>query len=217
MILTIMNYRSWLPLSALCILALFSALIEFNIIPPGLALLEKLQSQFSDYFYLLIGLIILLESIVYVGFYFPGQFFAVVLVVMAKPQWQDIVFLTLAMVIAATVGSLLNFLLGRRLAKYNQTSAKLKIKSLLTAMIHINSLAFFMFSQGGQRQSMKVVLLAGLLNLPYYLLLIFVTSLLSEEVMLLAENTWLLAGAILLWLAVTVVLDIRKYKDEKTP
>ena len=210
-----MQYRFWLPLSALTAVALFSGLVELAILPPGLELLESMQSRFEDYFYLLIAFIILLESIVYIGFYFPGQFFAVVLVVLAKPQWQDIVYLTLAMVIAATLGSLINFGLGYWLSKETQKTTKLSIKSLLVAMIHINSLAFFMFSQGANRQKIKVVLLAAVLNLPYYLALIFATSLLSKQVMLLAENTWILAGIILIWLAIAVFLDFNKHRHNQ--
>lgn len=210
-----MHYRFFLPLSALLAVGIFAGLVELNIIPPGLHLLEGIQSSFADYFYLLIAFIILLESIVYIGFYFPGQFFAVVLVVLAKPQWQDILYLTLAMVIAATLGSLINFGLGRWLSKGVQTPKKLRVKSLLLAMIHINSLAFFMFSQGANRQKIKVVLLAGLLNLPYYLAIIAATSLLSKQVLQLAENTWLLAGFILIWLIIAVFLDLRSPSNKK--
>lgn len=207
-----LKYSFVLPLSALIALALFALLVAFNIIPPGLELLENLQSHFSDYFYLLILVIILLESIVYIGFYFPGQFFAVVLVVLSNPQPKDILFLTLAMVVAATLGSAINYWLGRKFGEAKRQTPRLSIKRLLVAMIHINSLAFFMFSQGANRQSLKVVLLAGLLNLPYYLLLIWGTSVLSEEVLQMAENTWFLAIAVSIWLVIALFLDYKKFK-----
>lgn len=210
-----MHYRFWLPLSAFFAVIVISGLVEFNFLPSGLQLLESLQARFDDYFYILIACIILLESVVYIGFYFPGQFFAVVLVVMAKPQWQDIFYLTLAMVVAATVGSLINFLLGRWLSKGSNQRAPLSLKTLLIAMIHINSLAFFMFFQGANGQKMSVVLLAALLNLPYYLILIFMTSLLSQQVLLLAENIWILAGFIAIWLVITVFIDVRKHRQTK--
>jgi membrane-associated protein len=191
---------------------MLSALVNYEIIPSGLELLQSLQTNFNDYFYLLILLIILLESIVYVGFYFPGQFFAVVLVVLSKPQPQDILLLTLAMVVAATLGSCINYFLGRKFAKVKIRQPKLSAKKLLVAMIHINSLAFFMFAQGANQQSPKVVLWAGLLNLPYYLLLIWGTSVLSEQVMQMAENTWLLVIAVSIWLSVALFLDYKKYR-----
>jgi membrane-associated protein len=207
-----LKYSFALPLSALIALCLLSALVTFEMIPSGLELLQSLQTSFNDYFYLLILFIILLESIVYVGFYFPGQFFAVVLVVLSKPQPQDIILLTLAMVVAATLGSCINYFLGRNFGDMQKQQAGLSVKSLLVAMIHINSLAFFMFSQGANQHSPKVVLWAGLLNLPYYLLLIWGTSVLSEQVMQMAENTWFLVIAVSIWLSVALFIDYKKYK-----
>ncbi|PKG99047.1 hypothetical protein [Paraglaciecola sp. MB-3u-78] len=207
-----MKYSFFLPLSALIALCLLSVLVTYQVIPSGLDLLKSLQSSFNDYFYLLILFIILLESIVYVGFYFPGQFFAVVLVVLSKPQPQDILFLTLAMVVAATLGSCINYLLGRNFGDANKHQPQVSVKSLLVAMIHINSLAFYMFSQGTNHKSPKVVLWAGLLNLPYYLFLIWGTSVLSEQVMQMAENTWFLVIAVSIWLGIALFVDYKKFR-----
>jgi membrane-associated protein len=207
-----LKYSFFLPLSALIALCLLSVLVTYQVIPSGLELLKSLQSSFNDYFYLLILFIILLESIVYVGFYFPGQFFAVVLVVLSKPQPQDILFLTLAMVVAATLGSCINYLLGRNFGDANKHQPQVSVKSLLVAMIHINSLAFYMFSQGTNHKSPKVVLWAGLLNLPYYLLLIWGTSVLSEQVMQMAENTWFLVIAVSIWLGIALFVDYKKFR-----
>jgi membrane-associated protein len=208
-----LKYSFVLPLSALIALCLLSFLVTYEVIPSGLDLLQSLQTNFKDYFYLLILFIILLESIVYVGFYFPGQFFAVVLVVLSKPELEDVVSLTLAMVIAATLGSCINYFLGRNFGDVNKHQAKLSVKSLLVAMIHINSLAFFMFNQGANHSSPKVVLWAGLLNLPYYLLLIWGTSVLSEQVMQMAENTWFLVIAVSIWLSIALFLDYKKFRN----
>lgn len=216
-----MKYAAFLPFSALIALILISVLVHFDIIPPGMNILESLQGNMENGFFLIIFLIILLESIIYVGFYFPGQFFAVILVVGAKPSVMDVVYLTLCMVVAATLGSLINFMLGRASRKHSLEQGeqvrekKTKLKHLLLAMIHINSLAFFMFSQGSQQKSPKVISLAGLLNLPYYLLLIAGTAVLSEQVMAMAENTALLIGIVCIWLVIAVVYDVRQHKLQK--
>lgn len=205
-----MKYAFTLPLTALVALSLVVTLTHFGILPPGLEVLESVQDLFGEYAYFLIFIIILLEAIIYIGFYFPGQFFAVILVVLAEPSVMDIVWLTLAMVAGATVGSLINFYLGTLSSKKMKDSKeKASYKQLLLAMIHINSLAFFMFNQGANRKNMQVVLLAGFLNLPYYLLLIAGTAILSEEVMQLAENSVLLFSLIGIWLAIAVSIDVR--------
>lgn len=210
-----MKYNFTLPLSAILALSILQLLITFNILPPGVAMLESLNRLMNEYFFALIFLIILLESIVYVGFYFPGQFFAVVLVVGASPSISDVVYMTVAMVSAATLGSLINFELGKKSCSKNSIdNGLLNFKKLLLAMIHINSLAFFMFNQGAQHKSRKIIFFAGLLNLPYYLLLIAGTAVLSEQVMGLAENTVFLFCAVGIWLLVALYLDI-KNKDKR--
>lgn len=205
-----MKYNSTLPITAILAFSLMNLLVHWQVIPPGLQLLTSIQSAFSEYFYVLIMLIILLESIVYVGFYFPGQFFAVLLVIGAQPTFKDILYLTLAMVIAATIGSLVNYTLGRFNSHKYDNPSPTKLKHLLLAMIHMNSLAFFMFTQGANHRPVRIVALAGLINLPYYLALIAATAYMSEEVMQVAENTVLLFTLLGIWLAVALVLDVRR-------
>lgn len=186
--------------------------VYWQIIPPGLQILEQLEGTFGQFFYVMVMLVILAESIVYVGFYFPGQFFAVLMVISAKPDFVDVLYLTIAMVFAATLGSLFNYLIGRSSSK--ETPHKpTQIKHLLLAMIHMNSLAFFMLSQGANRKPIKVVFLAGVLNLPYYLALIAATAFLSEEVMQVAENTILLYTLLGIWLIIGLRLDFKKRKN----
>lgn len=211
-----MKYASILPLSALIALSLIAILVNFNIIPPGSQILELMQDSFNNGLYFLIFLIILLESIVYVGFYFPGQFFAVVIVVGTNPTPKGVFLLTVAMVFAATIGSAINYMLGRYSKRKSAADIKsTKLSSLLLAMIHINSLAFFMFSQGANRKPMKIVALAGLFNLPYYLLLIAGTAVLSEQVMSMAENTFMLISVISLWLVISLYFDYKKHNNAK--
>lgn len=205
-----MKYYATLPLTALIAFSIVNILVYGGVIPEGLTLLTSIETSMSDYFYLLIMLIILLESIVYVGFYFPGQFFAVVLVIGASPSFRDVVYLTVAMVLAATLGSLINYGLGRLNSDRYDDKQPTRLKHLLLAMIHMNSLAFFMFAQGANHRSINVVWFAGLLNLPYYLALIAATAFLSEQVMQVAENTWLLFSIIAVWLCVAIALDLRK-------
>jgi len=208
-----MKYHSTLPATALFAVTILAVLVQYGVIPPGIELLEDLKVAFGEYFYVLIFTIILLESIVYVGFYFPGQFFAVVLVVVSNPKVEDIVYLTIAMVLAATIGSAINFMIGRANKSKNISPQKLKFKQLLIAMIHINSLAFFMLAQGANQKPVKVIWLAGLLNFPYYLVLIATTAVLSEEIMQVAESTWLLASFIGAWLLIALALDIKARKS----
>ena len=207
-----MKYHSTLPLTALFAFSLVNLLVYWHIIPPGLTLLNSIKGNLDQFFYLLIMVIILLESIVYVGFYFPGQFFAVLLVIGAQPTFKDLIHLTLAMVCAATLGSAINYALGTLNKSKGDPSKPTQMRHLLLAMVHMNSLAFFMFAQGANHKPVRIVWLAGLINLPYYLLLITATAFMSEQVMQVAENTLLLFSLLGIWLAIALSMDIRKRK-----
>ena len=208
-----MKYYSTLPLTAIMAFSLINALIYWQVIPPGLDILTSIEGQFADAFYVLIMLIILLESIVYVGFYFPGQFFAVLLVIGSQPNWKDVGALTLAMVTAATLGSFINYQLGRLNSHRFDDRKPTELKHLLLAMIHMNSLAFFMFAQGANHKPIKIVALAGVLNLPYYLLLIAATAFMSEQVMQVAENTVLLFSLLGTWLLIAGYMDVKNKRN----
>lgn len=210
-----MKYASTLPITALTALGAITLLVNGGVIPPGADILDTLKGTAGEYQFLLICLVIFLESIVYVGFYFPGQFFAVILVISSQPTPADILMLTFAMVTAATLGSTVNYVIGRFSSK-QQSDDKTSIKHLLLAMIHMNSLAFFMLAQGANGRSLKIVGLAGVLNLPYYLALIAVTAYLSEEVMQMAENTGLLFFLIFIWLAIALGIDVKNRRQQKT-
>lgn len=206
-----MRYYSLLPLSAIIAFSLLTLLVSLGWIPPGEEILSRLQDNLANSRSWLLLLIILAESIIYLGFYFPGQFFAVVIVVLSDPDFADMLWLTLMMVSAATIGSGINYGLGRLLgASTPEVSRDFSLRNLLLAMLHTNALAFYMFTQGANRHPFRVVWLSGLLNLPYYLLLIAATALLSEEVMYVAETPEVLAGFLALWLVIALWLDIKK-------
>lgn len=214
-----MKYYSTLPLTALIVIIGLSVLIEYSIVPSGSELLTMLRNADTMPIYWLLFLIILLEAIIYIGFYFPGQFFAVIIVVIGESTLGSIINLTLIMVAAATLASLINYSLGRYLVANRQansikseSSNSIEWRKLLPAMIHINALAFFMFNHGSKKGSRKILWASGLINLPYYLLLVVATSLLSEQVMKIAESPFLIVALVSLWLGVAMFFDWRKYR-----
>jgi membrane-associated protein len=80
-----------------------TVLIYFNILPDPLLIVEYIKTLDLKTIYIVMFLIILLESIVYVGFYLPGQFIAVLLVVSSADGISEIGYLTLVSIIAVTV------------------------------------------------------------------------------------------------------------------
>ena len=150
-------------------------------------------------------IIIFLESIIYLGFYLPGQLIAVILVTQNSQGISGILLLTIMSFVAVTLSALINYFIGRGLSKQHYLESKqvthnIEVKKLLLSMIHINTLALFMFEQGLERKSIKIVFLSGFLNIPYYLLLISVTYYFKDEILVVAENTYILYVLLVVWL-----------------
>lgn len=207
------HYRK-LPTTAICVVLGLHVLSTWQLIPNGMTLLTLIREHFAQELYLFAFVIIFLEAIIYVGFYLPGQFLAVLLVLAAEPSLSALLSLTLVMVIAASAASLVNFFLGQQ--AYNkmptelEMQPKIKIKQLLLAMIHINSLAFFIYTQASKGASWRICAYAAWLNLPYYFMLIVLTMTLENQVMSLAENSVLLMVVLSGWWLVAYYFDRQK-------
>jgi membrane-associated protein len=97
------------------------------------------------------GLVIFAESIIYIGFYLPGQFIAVILVISGSDSVWDILPLTLVSLLAVTIAAMVNYTIGSLFRENDQRSTKIDYKKLLLSMIHINTLALALFEAGKMR------------------------------------------------------------------
>jgi membrane-associated protein len=94
------------PFFSLVIYLVIWGLMSIHILP-DISSIFALSSTLDPYTLLaLMGLVIWLESIIYVGFYLPGQFIAVILVISGSDSLWDILPLTLVSIIAVTLAAL---------------------------------------------------------------------------------------------------------------
>lgn len=204
--------KSLVPLSGLVVYSWILILERLQIIPDPAFFLRVLDSAYQEWSFLLLFLVILIESIVYVGFYFPGQLFAVLIVLLNDFTWGNVIVLTMVSIVAVTISAALNYLLG----SLRETKQRdFRIKELLLAMLHINLLALYMFQLGVSRSHKKVILYAGLLNIPYYLLLIAGTFLIRDQIMIITEDSYFLFFLLCVWTIFTVILDIRERRNKR--
>ena len=164
---------SKLPLSILLIFLAFTYASQTGFIPSGFELLSQLKTAVGEHWFWLAVFCIFLEALVLLCLYFPGQFIAVLLVLSSGPTTWDIILLSLAMVMAATAGSCVNYLIGRYLGKNTGTNQQpyktISYKTLLPAMVHSSGLAFFTLHWGLQRGTPWLLLVSSLINIPYYI------------------------------------------------
>jgi membrane-associated protein len=193
------------PFISLAIYLVIWSLMSLGILPDISTLFDFAGSLDPLTLLGLMGIIIALESIMYIGFYLPGQFIAVILVVATARSWVDILALTLISIVAVTLSAWVNYTLGSLFRTRDDTRVTpIDWKKLLLSMIHINTLALALFEAGKNHAPPRIIALVGLLNLPYYLLLIALTYTFQDAVMELWENPYYLLIALLIWCGYSV-------------
>lgn len=205
-----------IPLSALLIYLSILWLINLNIIPDPIEIINYIKNFDLQTILILMFLVILLESIIYIWFYLPGQFIAVLLVLSYSKNIYDILYLTLISIIAVTIWAFINYYLWYFISRNKKTDIKkediknINYKKLLFSMIHINTIALFIFDQWIKKAPKKIIYITWLLNIPYYFLIILITFLLKDEVMSLSENSYIVIVLLIIWLLYS--LYINKFK-----
>lgn len=200
--------HSRLPLSILVIYVGFTVASSYGYIPSGLELLEGLRGGIGEQWFWLAVFCIFLEALVVISLYFPGQYIATLLVVLSEPDMSDILLLSLAMVIATTLGSAVNYSIGRYLSAATETKP-LRYRTLLPAMIHSSGLAIFTFNWGLNKGTARLIPVSFLLNMPYYLLIILTAVTFGEQIIAATDSPLVIGTALTLWLVISIWLDVK--------
>lgn len=194
-----------IPLSAIIIYSIILILIWNNIIPDPIIISEYIKNIDSEVILLILFIIILLESIIYIWFYLPWQFIAVLLVFSYATGIKDILILSIISILAVTIWAYINYYLWYLLFRKKWYSEKkINYKNLLFSMIHINTIALYIFDQWQKQAPKKIIYLTWLLNFPYYILIIWVTFLLKNEILSISENSYILFWILFLWLLYSI-------------
>ena len=200
----------FIPVSAIIVYTLVLLWIYFCILPDPTIISEYIRNLNSSFIFLILFLIILLESIIYLGFYLPGQFIAVLVVIGYAAKIQDIVLLSVVSILAVTLWAIINYSLWYFISKKSiKKQEKIDYKNLLFSMIHINTIALYIFDQWQKRAPKKIIFLTGLFNFPYYLLIIWITYLLKNEILSVSENSFILYAILFLWLWISLYQNKR--------
>lgn len=193
-----------IPLSALIIYSLIFLSIQIGVLPELTNVFNVDNLGYSLFLFLF--LIILLESIIYIGFYLPGQFIAVILVTGSNYGFLGVIGLTLISIFAVTLAATINYYLGYFFLSKKEEKT-VDYKKLLLSMIHINTLALFMFEQGSKKGPKKLIVLTGILNLPYYFIIIGITYYFKDSILQVAENPYTVFILLIIWLIYSIVKE----------
>lgn len=211
-----------LPLSALVFYLSVLLLWQLGLIPsPGniLLFLENLYESYG-----LTGLFFasFLESIVYLGLYFPGSFIIALAVVLSDGTFQSLFTISLIVALTLTMTSIINYVLGRVVAmkklKEEESLEKKLIfsKGLFISMLHPNALAFYFFNSGIEKQNFMKIAAVPLFMIPYGLALAYLFYSIREPLKNTIESPFIMITIILAWLLIAYLTKEKKDKEEIT-
>ena len=206
----------WLPVSALIFYLSVLLLWQIGILPSPLEIVGWLESLYKQYG--LAGLAIgsFLEGIVYLGLYFPGGFIIFLSAILSDGSFISLFSISLVVAITLTITSLINYVLGKhiisRKRKIEFKREKIATKGLFLSALYPNSLAFYFFHAGIERQTPLKILIVPLIMLPYGLLLAFLFYLFRNGLRSAAESPIIMIAAILIWLVISLILSYGKKK-----
>lgn len=205
-----------LPLSALIFYITAFILWTINIIPPPNEIFLFLENLYTSYG--LTGLFIasFLEGIVYLGLYFPGSFIVALAVFLSDGTFISLISISTVVAFALTITALINYVLGRHIiskrTKKDEHFKKSKItsKGFFLSILHPNSLAFYFFNEGIEKQNPVKILFVPPIMIPYGLLFAYLLFFLKSPLRIAVENPFVMITAILIWFVIAFILDYKR-------
>ncbi len=204
-----------LPLSALIFYITAFILWSVNIILPPNEILFFLENLYTNYGLAGLFMASFLEGIVYLGLYFPGSFIIALAVFLSDGTFISLISITLVVAFALTITSLINYVLGRhivsrRAKKHEIHKTNVSSKGFFLSMLHPNSLAFYFFNTGIEKQSPIRILLVPIIMIPYGLLFAYLLFFLKSPLQKSVENPYVMITVILIWFVIAFVLEYKR-------
>ncbi|MEK6925887.1 MAG: hypothetical protein AABW50_01270 [Nanoarchaeota archaeon] len=205
-----------LPLSAFIFYLIVMVLRVLDVIPPPSEIIAALENLLDLYGVIVIFISVLLEGIVYFGFYFPGTTIVTISILLSNGEFSSFLSIALASAFALTITSIFNYILGRRLpTKFDPSSSRIKkalSKGLILSIIHPNTLSFYFFDSGIKRQSPWKIAFVPFLIAVYGIVLSIIIYSFKSPFKSAVEMPYILLCLIFVWLVVSYFYEKRKKK-----
>lgn len=216
-----LNTIPLLPLSAIIFYFLAVIFVWFGIFPQpdeAIGILERLYSSYG-----LIGLFVaaFFEGLVYVGLYFAGCLIILFVVLFSDGKLTSFFSISLVVAIALTLASLVNYTLGRHiisksLRESKEVGKERKLsKGLILSALHPNSLSFYFFNLGINKENPWEIVFVPLILVPYGFLLGYLFYKMKPILMTNAESPYILLTALVLWFIFAFIMKNKISKKSK--
>ena len=211
-----------LPISALVFYLGTMILWKFKLIPSPVEILKFLELLYSKYGYFGLALATFLESIVYLGLYFPGSLIIALAVFFSGGTLIELLIISIVVAAVLTVTALINYLLGGYISSRNfwekkelMEETEFLSKDLFVSMLHPNLLAFFFFNEGLEKRNLKKIIYVPLFMIPYGFLFALFLSKFSNAAKESFENPKFLFIFILVWITASFIFENKRNKNPK--
>jgi membrane protein YqaA with SNARE-associated domain len=211
-----------LPVSALVFYLLTIILWKLELIPEPKEILGILEGLYTKYGYLGLVIATFLESIVYLGLYFPGSLIIALAVFFSDGSYPELLIISVIVALTLTVTAVINYFLGRYVSvkKFSEKAefikeSKLISKGLFLSMLHPDFLAFFFFNEGLTNRGFKKVVYVPIIMIPYGFIFALLLSKFSGPARQTLENPSILLAFILLWIMSSFIFSYKRRKVVK--
>jgi len=215
----IIRFVPILPLTALVFLGTAMVLWKFELIPDPKEILLILENLYLKFGYLGLVIATFLESIVYLGLYFPGSFIIALAVFFSNGSFVSLLIISILVAITLTITAVINYFFGRYVSRKDFFEKKEFVKEsksiskgLFVSMLHPDLMAFYFFNAGLERQNMKKLIYVPIFMIPYGYLIGFVLSRFSELLRRGLESPNFLLIIIGIWFVASFVFEIKRRK-----
>lgn len=215
----IIRFVPILPLTALVFLGTAMVLWKFELIPDPKEILIILENLYLKFGYLGLVIATFLESMVYLGLYFPGSFIIALAVFFSDGSFVSLLTISILVASTLTLTSVINYFLGRYVSRKDFFEKKEFVKEsksiskgLFVSMLHPDLMAFYFFNAGLERENIKKLIYVPIFMIPYGYLIGFILSRFSEPLRRGLESPNFLLIVIGIWFVASFVFEIKRRK-----
>ena len=199
-----------LSIAALLFYLAVFILWTLNIIPAPSEIFLFLESLYNSIGLAGVFISVLIESILFLGLYFPGSFILVIALLLSSGTLGEFILLSSTTALALTIGSIINYNLGKyRLLDVSAPTMPSRFFFLVT-FLHPNFMAFYFYSQGLQGQNFSKIMYVPLFIVPYGTFLSFMIYSVIEQFQSVVENSYFVITLLFLWVISSYILTIYK-------
>ena len=217
-----------IPISTLIVYCCILFLIYLQVLPPFSVMLDFLESLYFRFGYVGLFISAFLESIVYIGLYFPGSFIIVLSVLLSNGTIVEFLSISCVTALAITLANCINYYIGRKqllkrfisVDTHKKKGAKSQQKHVhswtefLIMVSHPTLLTFHSFRQGIEKRSWKFLLYTFPILWAWGFSLCFIIFPLKDVFSVLIESVTSVIVLIILWICIATGVTMYQNREE---